>query len=793
MQSKSILDHPKYLILLFTAVFLTCLVLFKSFLVGNKLFLFRDIGSDTFYSYYRFYYFLAEQIHNLEFSFWSFKMGVGTSVLTLYAFLYDPFSLVYFIAGPENVSFLLVYVYILKIILSALFTYFYFTYIKVGAIPAVICSFLFAFNGYLMLWGQHYFFSSSVVFLPLLLLALERFMSEGKWLLLLSTKALLLLNIYFFYQIFIFVITYYLFRFYFDYGFDMKFFLRTTGKFIIIFFLAVGLVAVFIFPEYHLLKSSPRTSTEGIMSIFRMQFLFNSYDYYFSIFSRLFSNNLQGIGSSYIGFLNYYESMQLYCGLLFLVTFPQAFILFDRKRKIVISVGIFIVLVFLIFPFFARIMNGFQYATYRWGYNIIFVELILLASMLKEIFEKREVNYKLLITTIFILLISLVFINHRYANELAIYQYNVIKTWKSIAFILVYGAVLFFLTKNVFTKYVALAILIMTLSVEMVSEHSDTFGKRNVLTKGMEADKEALLNNQEIDLFGYTNDVIKYLESIDDTFFRVEKNRWISSMNDSVVQDYMGMDSYNSLNTPSYFEFIDTLNIPPVPNAPANLRMNILGWTSLQRPDLANLLSVKYHLTKTEEVIPETSKFLKTIGDIHVFKRTEALPFGFVYDKYLDREKYFSMENITERDNLLQFGFLPSIDQNMELISEKFDGLTCSATEFDPCPSRRLNVMKMTKFSDDDISGNINLEADGMLFLSIPKDSGWHATVNNEAVDIYKINAGFSGLLLGKGQHIIDLKYFPPLLKEGLIITILTILILIFWSSKIIVIPRRTI
>ncbi|MFK8068610.1 MAG: YfhO family protein [Gammaproteobacteria bacterium] len=772
MKLKQIIEKHLHPIILIIATCFTCLVIFGTFIFGKKLIIFRDIGSDTFYSYYRFYYYLADLIHNLEFSFWSFKMGVGTSVLTLYAFLYDPFSLVYYIVGASNVSIAITYVFILKIFFAAYFAYLYFTYIKVGHFATVICSFLFAFNGYLMLWGQHYYFASVVIFLPFLLYSLERFMQEDKWLLLLVVIALLSLNIYIFYQMFIFVILYYIFRFYDRYGFDLNLFLRMTGKFIIIFLLAITSVAVLILPEYFILSSSPRVESKGLSGLLDFSFSFNTKEYYFSIFSRLFSNNLQGVGSYYKGFINYYESLQLFSSLLFLILLPQIFYLFNKKQKVIALTGILIAVAFITFPYFANMMNGFQYPAYRWGYNIIFSEILLIAFVLKAINEERKINLKLLFISSALVILSMLFINYQYISEAKIYESNLNKIIKITVILACYMLALFFLVKRGYRKGAVLTFMMFFLVLEMIEEHHDTFKKRGTVTKGLEIDKERVKNHSSIYLFGYTRDVVEYLESIDDRFYRIEKNRWIGSMNDSVVQGYNGLDTYNSLNTPSYTQFTQELNIPVIPGAPGTVH----GWTSLQRPYLADLLSVKYYLTKDKKVKPENTVYLKTIGDIHIFKRKGALPFGVVFEEYVSPEKFFAISDEAKRNSILLKGFLPTEDL---LLNEQFKGLTESS--YDENVGRVSNLdrkreMTIESFKDDEIKGNITLTSKGMLFLSIPYAQGWRATVNEKQIDIQKINAGFSGLLLSRGYHQIKLKYIPPYFYEGLIVSLFSVI-----------------
>jgi len=768
-----------YLLLLIGVTIITSLILFKDFVFGNRLLIFTDIGSDTYYSYYRFYYFLTENIQNLELPFWSFQMGMGTNVITLYQFLYDPFSLIYYVVGSDNISSAIVYTFILKAALSSWFAFIFFRYIGISVIPTVVCSFLFAFNGYSMLWGQHYFFGSSVVFLPLLLYALEKWLSEGKWLLLLCVLALLVLNIYNFYQMFFLVFIYYIFRFYVKFEFNMKLFLDLTSRLVIILFLSIGLVAVFVLPEYYLLTNSPRISGVSLLSLFQGMLNLNTADYYFSAFCRLFSNNLQGIGSNYIGFLNYYESIQLYTGLLFLLMIPQAYCVFDRRQKTIASAGIMVALLFIGFPIFAQVMNGFQYPTYRWGFDVIFAEVLLLAYLLHAVIQSGRVNHAVLLVTLLVLVSYLFLINYDYANNHDVYNYNIKKIFYSGLFLSIYAILVSYISKNGVQRKAAFLLLLMVLPIEMVSEHRDTFTQRSTLEKGIES-------NNQVDLFGSTHEVVDYLKSVDNSFYRIDKNRWILSLNDSLVQGYNGFDAYNSLNTPSYYKFLHDMEIPLTKGVP--VAVTILGWTSLQRPYLADLLSAKYYLTKDSTVTLGNVRFIKKIGNIFLYERLDALPFGFTYDSYISREKFFSTENGDKRDSLLLRGFLPP-DFGGETIFNKLSEASYKDRDGKELRENLVyNTLNINQFSDDFIEGNIALEKDKLLFLSIPYDIGWRATVNGEKLKIYKVNAGFSGILLSKGNNYLQLEFYPPYFKQGFLISIccfLIILYLIFYRLKV--------
>ncbi|MFZ7121904.1 MAG: YfhO family protein [Eubacteriaceae bacterium] len=102
---------------------------------------------------------------------------------------------------------------------------------------------------------------------------------------------------------------------------------------------------------------------------------------------------------------------------------------------------------------------------------------------------------------------------------------------------------------------------------------------------------------------------------------------------------------------------------------------------------------------------------------------------------------------------------------NMENFDEKIDNLKEAS-------------FKDIKYSNNYITGEVSLEKDGILFLSIPYSSGWNAYVDGERVDTIKINTAFTGIVLNKGQHEVYLKYRTPLLIPALITSLIGSMVL---------------
>ncbi|MDH5386877.1 MAG: YfhO family protein [Gammaproteobacteria bacterium] len=757
----------KPILYLFLLVSLVCIGVLGRFLFGEKLLIFVDIGNDTYYSYYAVYYFFTNYISNFQLPLWSFNLGTGASVLTLYQFLYDPFSIIYYVGGVENVSRLIAWAYVLKIFCAATFTYMYLRYLGISAYACIVASVLFAFNGFLMGFGQHYFYASWLVFLPLLLYTFEVWLKTEKWLPMALCVSFMMLNIAIFWQISIFFGLYVIFRIGTEWqNFSNREWMLKIIKIGAIYMLGLGISAVLWLPEYYLLKSSPRISTdfytrlvETISNFVR----FNTPDYYWSLLARIFSNNLQGIGSEYKGFLNYYESIQLYAGLFPLLLLPQLYSVFSTRGKWIASLALLVVAAILVAPGFAQIMNGFQYPSYRWGYSVIIFELLLAALVLDSIIKQKKINLPVLIVTGICLVLCLVAINMNSHSLLdaTLYKRNIIRTIVLIFFIICYGFLLYFLMKDK-RRPLVLSLILLLICGELIVEHRKSFLKRSVLDKGIE-------NNRNIHFFDYGYQAVKKLETTDTSVYRIEKNHWLLSLNDSLIQNYFGLDTYNSLNNPSYWGFLKEFGY-------SSRHPNVVKVNSLEYPYLADILSVKYHLTKNDSELPFDVTYIEKHGDVSIYLRNSRLPFGYTYDSYI-ASSVLSELNHSERGRALLQG--AALEKVTSINLNEVLQIAPKQNDDDFRESLKKDVLEIVEMSEDEIKGSIHLERNKLLFLSIPFDAGWSAYVNGKKSEVHKVNYGFSGLYLEQGDNLVELKYFPPYMRTGLVISVLCLLIVV--------------
>lgn len=96
-----------------------------------------------------------------------------------------------------------------------------------------------------------------------------------------------------------------------------------------------------------------------------------------------------------------------------------------------------------------------------------------------------------------------------------------------------------------------------------------------------------------------------------------------------------------------------------------------------------------------------------------------------------------------------------------------------------------INLHKTKRsYATDTITGTISLANAKILCLSIPYSKGWTAFVDGDECKLYKANVMYMALPLTAGEHNIVLKYHTPGLKEGILLTILGILLAISIGRK---------
>ena len=81
------------------------------------------------------------------------------------------------------------------------------------------------------------------------------------------------------------------------------------------------------------------------------------------------------------------------------------------------------------------------------------------------------------------------------------------------------------------------------------------------------------------------------------------------------------------------------------------------------------------------------------------------------------------------------------------------------------------NVLENVKTEKNTVTGNITVDQDKMLVITLPYQSGWTAWVDGEEVELQQVNYQYMGVNLTAGTHSIRLHYQLPGLKLAFLIT----------------------
>ncbi|MCC8131582.1 MAG: YfhO family protein [Ruminococcus sp.] len=94
----------------------------------------------------------------------------------------------------------------------------------------------------------------------------------------------------------------------------------------------------------------------------------------------------------------------------------------------------------------------------------------------------------------------------------------------------------------------------------------------------------------------------------------------------------------------------------------------------------------------------------------------------------------------------------------------------------------RENQWEIEEYTDTYLSGTVTADEDGILFTTIPYESGWTITVDGEEVEPVKVLDSLIGIEVSEGTHTVTMKFFPDYFKLGIAVSILglSLILIIF-------------
>lgn len=752
-----------------------CYFVFGDYISLKKVFLFKDIGSDTINSYYPILVDNSNYAKTQSEIGWSFTQGMGQNIFP--GFYGDVFF--YFLStwDKANIPYGLAFMEIIKIILIGLVFYNYLKELKLSGFSSLLFSVLISFSGFVIVGGCWTYFSTEALYVSIILYGFERWLSHQKVFFLVLGIALLALMQPFLLYVYTLVISVYAIVRYYDVKEkDNKQLLIFIIKTIALASLAVCISSYQLFANLLQMSESPRASGDaGFFSKLSQKPMFGFADdvLRFTTTFRSFGSDMIGTGNNFKGWQNYFEAPDFYCGILCLVAFPQFFGFLTKRQKYFYGAITILACLPILFPFFRYAFWGFLGDYFRtFSFVITFFMIMFSARAVSFIDQKNKINKVVLGCTVLFLLFLLY-------TPAAQFKPAVNTGLRSVVTLLlfVYAALLLGLSQKSNLKSISKIILVALCIIEVASFSSISVNKRDVITK-------AELNSK-VGYNDYTVEAVDYLKQTDKTFFRINKDYSSgpaihSSLNDSKIQGYYGTQSYYSFNQKNYIKFLSDLNVIDPKDE------NSTRWAKglVDRPVLFSLASGKYWLSKrTDNAVAGMGyDSIAAFGDVKVYKNRYALPFGFTYQQTISEDAFKKLSPSQKDFCILRACVIDEKDKSFATQLSKFNlADTLAPLDFVNYEKYTTELKKGTlaisKFSENNIVGSVTTPEPVILFLSIPFDKGWKATVNGKEVELTMLNCGLTGLITEKGLNTVELKFVPRYKKEGGYVTIIALLV----------------
>jgi uncharacterized membrane protein YfhO len=604
------MDTRKNRILKLAVVYLlliTAAVSMHAYFIYNNVY-FNEAHDDSVTQISHFYPFLHQEFLQGNF-FWSWKYGLGGDLFAgfLYYFSASPFfwlTMLCKISSIQEIYELRLFISIFKHVLLMIFMYHLLRYWKRSYVSSIVGSLIYGGSLYFTFYSLKYdFMVDGCVWLPLLILAYERFVDQKKkglfifMVFLMTCSNFYLAYINSIYLLIYAVVKYFLSRETYCFQDFLQHVLHTISWYVV----GLLLSAFTLIPAVYAYLNVDRFYDDISLPLFFNGYFYKTFWYYLFFFVKRTA---------------------------FVIVFPMivyfvllyGFFIREKQTRIrFLFTGFIFILVLL--PFTYSFFNGLSSMQYRWLYLFVFTVAHVFAFILDELREKKHRFAFLYFSILLVLLISVAIIaifyqaaiDMRFSEKIA----SIPRT--GILLIGIITGILLMIIHKIPRKLGAV-LLIGTVFLNISFTNLLLF-----YSFTMSANPKALKTHQHVFLSSYTQPSdLKMFEDIrkeDPTFYRIMWDN-VPQYNAPMLYHYNGFSTYHSLLSGPIHKFIkNEYNILQY-NAPS------LFKNLDHRLYLETTLANKYYvIPKDADFQPYGYSLLRQTNDYNIFKVTTNHPY----------------------------------------------------------------------------------------------------------------------------------------------------------------------
>lgn len=778
--SRSFVEAAPRLRIILAAIVLLSVgaAVFRDFVFGNKVLLYKDIGSDSVNDYFPYFVHLSDYLRANGLPSWSFCVGMGQNLFYVIGYLVlDPVVWLPRAAIPQA----LVFQHLAKIVVAGLL---FGRFLQLRRLDFTACltgSLLLCFSAYMTVGSCWPVFADEVVCFSFVLFAVEQTLRHGRWIFIPFSVALVsLITVFHLYLCALLLCFYVLARIIESSGWKPLNFFRSSIGIAAAAFMGCGLAAITLLGNAESILNSPRGSG-FVANTWPVPELFQSDSFVHSVTAvfRLFSNDILGTGDDFRGAWNYLEAPLAYSGLISLLLFPQLFVGATRRMRILYCCFLCFIILPVVFPWLRYLFWLFHGGYYR-AFSLFSILGIIILSM--TTFSRYIEGRRLCLWTLgatFLTLLAILYLPNTTIETLV---NPAIRNLVAI-FLLIYAALL--TAGQIARRQRIAAWAVAGLSVvELIHLDRITVSNHPIVTK-QELNQPVWYNDE-------TLDAIRNIKSNDNGFFRIRKT-WFSgpssyrgddgelpqlSLNDAMVFGYYGTPSYSSFNNLNYIKFLMAVDaISPTVAAVETI------WSPglAAHPLLSTFACEKYVLTKNPEPFQAEDyyEFVGRHGEAYTFRNQLFLPFGLTFDQYITEDTFLQLPVWAKELALLQVTVVLTRDAvELSGLSERtvyeLQHQLIETSLPAIIKTRRKGAFKMELFRQTNIAGSIRAENDGILVFQTPFDKGWRIFIDGRQAASMVVDVGLLGVRVNEGEHKIELHYCPRTLYAGAVISLLS-------------------
>lgn len=740
--------------IIFTCTFLLILpFVFLPFITGGRSFVWYLDGLDQHYPSLLYYgKLLRGLLTGRGFPMMDFSVGMGFDTITTmnYYVIGDPISLLSIFMTANNGVYFYTFLILFRFYLAGISFITLMKYTKRDGMGVILGAMIYVFSGYSLYAGlRHPFFMNPMIYLPLIIMGIEKVLKGKKpYLLITMVFITLISNFYFFYALTIIAVIYIIFRYFAVYRKNYNNIFTgllwtglKTGKY---YLLGSALASVVFIPVLYAFSRNGRLGIKpGMVSGSN---LYYQLKYYIHLFQGTVA---PGISPGYWTVLSFSA-----------VTIASIAVLICNKKYRQLQLIYLLSFIGLFIPAFGYFMNGSSYDSNRWCFVISLLTAITFTFTYEKLLhlEKKE---KIILSAGIIVYGILAFLIPSARSV----KWTFILLLVFLIIILLLQTRWFHDKKSLGGSIIFILVLI-SLGFNGYGLYSNLFHDNS---KGSISNySKEFLSNKDIKNT-FNKGTLTMLKDIrDNSFYRIEIHG-DKALNEALALGYNGVSAYFSLMDGTVTSYMKEQELLSQVTADRFHNMD-------DRSILDTLADVKYYITNKEANVPYGYNLLKeeTSGDqkYYLYQNNYALPLGFTYKNYILKTDYERLSALEKQNAMLNAVVL---DNNSDYAVKADQAVGASIKKLDVSISHDSKVSMENNMIDVKEAGatitmnftsipnsetyirlgkfNINEKADIQYDLYAEGDSGVNKKIN--------VRSAYVNSYFGKENYLINIGYSP--------------------------------